>query len=350
MEEQMKVAVFTDVRKVEIKEVAKPRPQKGEVLIKVRACAICTWEQRIFAGGSHIPLPYVGGHEVAGTIEELGEGVDAKRWHVGMKVAPRLFYSCNECHQCRVGEQNLCEASEEGKEDYGVPFPGIGGLSEYLRLKTTSLFALSDKISFEQAALSEPLACVIHSIERARIELGNDVVIIGAGIMGLLHLQLAKRQGAYVIISEPSEERRTLARNLGADEVIDPLAEDPIKRVKDLTEGRGADVVIDAIAVSSAADQAIQMAGPMGRVVFYSSIHPDNPITISPNMIHHTEITITGSVSPDITDFLRSTTLLSKGMLEVSPLISDVVPLSRVQEAFEESLNPKNYRIVVKFD
>lgn len=350
MEEHMKVAVFTDVRKVELKEVARPEPRKGEVLVKVRACAICTWEQRIFSGVSRMPFPFVGGHEVAGTIEKLGEGVDSRKWPVGTKVAPRLFYSCGECHYCRVGEQNLCEASEEGKEDYGVPFPGIGGLSEYLILKTGCLFKLSDSLPFEQGALSEPLACVVHSIERAGIELGNNVVIIGAGIMGLLHLQLARKRGAYVIVSEPSEERRALARKLGADVVINPLEEDPVRRVKDLTEGRGADVVIDAVAVSAAAEQAIQMAAAMGKVIFYSSIHPDNPISISPNMVHHTEITITGSVSPDIRDFLCSTTLLSRGMMEMTPLITDIVPLSRVQEAFEESLNPKNYRIVVKFD
>lgn len=349
MGEQMKVAVFTDVRKVELREVARPQPRKGEVLVKVHACAICTWEQRIFSGVTHMPLPFVGGHEVAGTIEQLGEGVDPKKWRIGQKVAPRLFYSCNECYYCRRGEQNLCEASEEGKEDYGVPFPGIGGLSEYLILKTNCLFKLSDSLPFEQGALSEPLACVTHSVERAGIELGNDVVIIGAGIMGLLHLQLARKRGGFVIVSEPTEERRALASRLGADVVIDPTHEDPVQRVKELTGGRGADVVFDTVAVSAAADQAIQMAGPMGKVIFYSSIHPDKPISISPNMMHHTELTITGSVSPSVRDFLRSTTLLSKGMMEVTPLITDIVPLDRVQQAFEESLDPKNYRIVVKF-
>ncbi len=310
MGEQMKVAVFTDVRKVELREVARPQPRKGEVLVKVHACAICTWEQRIFSGVTHMPLPFVGGHEVAGTIEQLGEGVDPKKWRIGQKVAPRL---------------------------------------EYLILKTNCLFKLSDSLPFEQGALSEPLACVTHSVERAGIELGNDVVIIGAGIMGLLHLQLARKRGGFVIVSEPTEERRALASRLGADVVIDPTHEDPVQRVKELTGGRGADVVFDTVAVSAAADQAIQMAGPMGKVIFYSSIHPDKPISISPNMMHHTELTITGSVSPSVRDFLRSTTLLSKGMMEVTPLITDIVPLDRVQQAFEESLDPKNYRIVVKF-
>jgi len=351
MEEQMKVAVFTDVGKIEVREVKKPKPRKGEVLIRVKACAICTWEQRIFTGDNHVPFPFVGGHEISGVVEELGEEVDSNRWQRGMRVAPRVLPGCGECYYCRVGEHNLCEKiGGDWKEDYGIPFLGLGGLSEFLIIRSSSVYPLSADTSFEHGTLSEPVACVVHSIERARIELGNDVVIIGAGIMGLLHVQLAKRQGAYVIVSEPSEERRALARKLGADEVIDPLAEDPIKKVKDLTEGRGADVVIDAIALSSAAEQAIQMAGKMGKVIFYSSIHPDKPIAISPNMIHNTEITITGSVSPNVTDFLRATTLLSKGMLEVSPLISDVVPLSRIEEAFKESMNPKNYRIVVKFD
>jgi L-iditol 2-dehydrogenase len=350
MSEKMKIAAFTDVGKVEIKEVEKPIPRKGEVLVKVKACAICTWEQRIFKGISSVPFPFVGGHEISGVIEELGEGVDTKRWHVGMKVAPRVLYSCNECYYCRLGEHNLCEDIGKGKEDYGLPLPGPGGLSEYLTIKTTSLFKLSQEVPFEYGALSEPLACVIHSIERAKIEIGNDVVIIGAGIMGLMHLQLAKKKGAYVIVSEPNENRRVLAKRLGADEVIDASKEDPIEKVKGITEGRGADVVIDTVIFSSVAQQAVQMVGKMGRVIFYSSIHPDNPITVSPNMIHNTEITLTGSVSPNITDFLKSTTLLSKGMIEVSPLISDVIPFNMIQKAFEESIKPENYRIVVKFD
>lgn len=343
----MKAAVFTDVGKVEIKEIEKPVPQKGEVLVKVKACALCTWEQRIFKGISHVSFPFIGGHEVAGEIEKIGEAVNKERWKIGQKVALRLLTSCGECYYCRIGAHNLCEMIGK-KEESGLPYPGPGGLSEYLVVSPTKLFKLANDIPFEIGALSEPLACVIHSVERANIELGDDVVIIGAGVMGLFHVMIAKIRGARVIVSEINSERQKLAKQLGADEIINPLGKDPVEEVKKLTGGRGADVVINTTPVSKVAETAVQIAGKRGRVIFYSSQHPDYPIQISPDWVHNSEIVITGSVSPGITDFYRATKLLSSKIVKPQPLISEIVPFEKIEEAFKKAIDPQNYRIVVQ--
>jgi len=345
----MRAAVFTGAERIEIKEMEKPVPKKGEILVKVKACALCTWEQRIYKGISRVPFPFIGGHEVSGIVEELGEGVDENRWKRGQKVALRLLAACGECYYCRIGEHNLCEMIGK-KEQNGLPFPGPGGLSEYLTVSSTKLFKLADDLSLEVGSLSEPLACVIHSIERANIEIGNDVVIIGAGVMGLLHVMVAKKRAARVIVSETNEERRKLASELGADEVFDPSEEDPIEKVKKLTDGRGAEVVINTTAVSDVAQMAIQMAGKTGRIIFYSSQHPDNPINVSPDWIHNSEITITGSVSPSLSDFQKATKLLSSKIIKPESLISEVITFDRIQEAFQKAVDPKSYRIVVKLN
>lgn len=346
--EVMKAAVFTNVGKIEIKEIEKPVPQKGEVLVRIKACALCTWEQRIFKGVSRVPFPYIGGHEISGVIEEIGENVDEQRWKVGQKVAIRILRSCGECHYCRTGANNLCEMIGKEGEELRLPYPGLGGLSEYLVVPPTKLFKLANDIPFEIGALSEPLACVIHSVERANIELGDDVVIIGAGVMGLLHVMIAKIRGARVIVSEINAERQKLAKQLGADEIINPLEKDPVEEVKKLTEGRGADVVINTTPVSKVAETTVQIAGKRGRVIFYSSQHPDYPIQISPDWIHRSEIVITGSVSPDITDFYRATKLLSSKIVNPQLLISEIVPFEKIEEAFRKATDPQNYRIVVQ--
>ncbi len=346
---KMRVAVFKDKGQVEIQEVEKPVPSKGEILVKIEACALCTWEQRIFKGISHVPFPFIGGHEVSGTIAEIGEEVNNERWKVGQKVAVRLLENCYECYYCRKGEHNLCEMIGKQKNQRDK-FAGPRGLSEYLSISSDKLFKLDNSLDFEVGALTEPLACVIHSVERAEIEIGDDVLIIGAGVMGLFHTMMCKKRAARVIVSEVDDKRRDLAKVLGADEVFNPVEENSIEKIKQLTEGRGADIVINTTAISKVAQEAIQLVGKMGKVVFYSSQHPDNPINISPDRIHNDEITITGTVSPSISDFQKSAKLLSTKIISPEPLISKVIPFENVQKAFEEAINPENFRVIVKIN
>lgn len=346
MGEKMKVGVITAPYKTEVMQVNKPVPGKNEVLVKIRACALCTWEQRVFVGEKKVSFPYLGGHEIIGEIAELGEGVN-KRWKINDKVAIRTLAHCGECYYCQQGEDNLCE--ETGKLPPPIPeVDGIGGLSEYLIATPNQLFKYDTSIKDEVGVFAEPLACVIHSIERAHLKLGQDVVIIGAGVMGLLHLAVAKKMGTRVIVCEVDEKRRKLALELGADYVINPVKEDMVSVVKSLTCGRGADAVFHTTAIASVAESAIKLAGKMGIVIMYGSFHPDKDISVNPNWIHNTEVVITGTVSPSTEDFLKSSRLLNYGIIDPMLLVQASFDIKDIQKAFELAVDPKTYRVVIK--
>lgn len=347
MNNKMKVAAITDKEKVEILDVRKPTPGKGEVLVKIKANAICTWEQRTFNGVVGRPLPFVGGHEMSGYIEAIGENVDEGDYPIGQKVSIRAVYACGACDYCRKGKEDLCLNMTKEIEEPHKEIWGPGGLGEYLVAPTKDIYKLPADLPYEYGAFTEPLACVVNSVEKGKVELADDVLIIGAGIMGLLHTMVCKLRGARVIVSELDEERRRLAREVGADFTLDPSEEGFDEKVKELTGGAGADAVFNTTAIAEVAKQAINLAAPAGRVIMYSSIHPDKPISVSPNWIHNTQVQITGTVNPSIKSFQTSAKLLSRGIIVPDKLITNKYPLERTQEAFEESIKPETYRILV---
>lgn len=337
-----KVGILTDTKKIEVREVEKRQPDKKQVLVKIASCAICTLEQRFYTGVMN-RYPFAGGHEAAGIVEAVGECV--KSVAVGDKVSIRLLTSCGECHYCRNGHENQCVVSFIAETHQGIPGPG--GLAEYMLVDAKNIYKMADDINLDYAALSEPVACCVHSIQNGNVQLGDDVVVIGVGIMGALHIQLAKLRGARVIACEVDDARLEVATKMGADIVINSKNTDVVAKVKELTEGRGADVVFCTVAIPAIGDQAVQMTGKVGKTVFYSSFHPDKPIEISPNKIHSTEQIITGSVNPQTKDFLIATRLLSGGMIDVSDLISACIPFSNLEEAFDKAVDPSTYRIIV---
>ncbi len=346
--ETMKAGAILEVKEAKMVEIEKPVPGKGEVLIRIRACALCTFEQRAFSGVKQFPMPYLGGHEVAGEIAEVGEGVLAK-WSVGKKVAVRTITRCGQCDFCHMGEDTMC--TEIGKAGRQVKeMEGIGGLAEYFLVKPDMLFPLHEELPYEIGALAEPLACVIHSIDQAEIDLGDTVVVIGAGIMGLLHLQLALLKGARVLVVEVDEARRKMAMDLGASQTLDPMATDMVSFVKDFTDGSGAEVVICTPAISKLAEDSVQMVTKMGRVVLYGSFHPDTPLSLSPNQIHYSQIRLTGAVNPGSKDFLRATKMINAGIIDVGHYVDTTFPLAEIQEAYESAIKPGRFRVVVTMD
>ena len=336
------VKVISDVKEISNYELELKEPVGNQVLVKVDTCAICTLEQRVY-GGVMKRYPFAGGHEVAGTVEAIGEEVKSVK--VGDKVALRLLTSCGECYYCRSGNENQCVVSFKASIHEGLNGPG--GLAEYMTIDARNVYKMADDVDMNHAALAEPLACCIHSINNANIQLGEDVVVVGVGIMGAFHIQLAKLKGARVIACEVDEARLEIAKQLGADVVINSKNEDPVERVKQLTEGRGADAVFCTVAISKIANESIEMTGKLGRVVMYSSFHPDLPVELSVNKVHYSEMVITGSVNPKNVDFLVATKLISNKLIDVSLLISDVIGIENVESAFEKALDPASYRIIV---
>lgn len=338
-----KVSVLTDKGKIEIRDQEKKQPVKKQVLVKIDSCAICTLEQRFYTGVMN-RYPFAGGHEAAGIVEAVGE--DVKSVAPGDKVTVRLLTSCGECYYCRNGHENQCVVSFIATTHEGVSGPG--GLSQYMIADAKNIYKVADDINLEYAALTEPVACCVHSIQKGNVQLGDDVVVIGVGIMGALHIQLAKLRGARVIACEVDEERLKMAKKMGADITINSKNEDAIARVMELTQGRGADIVFCTVAIAAIADDAVKMTGKVGKTIFYSSFHPDKPIEISPNKIHSTEQIITGSVNPQTKDFLIASRLLSANIVDVSELISARIPFEQMDEAFQKAIDPSTYRIIVK--
>lgn len=338
-----KVSVLEDVNKIGTREVEKKEPGDKQVLIKVDSCAICTLEQRVYNGVMK-RYPFAGGHEAAGVVEAVGGKVKGVK--PGDKVAVRLLNSCGECYYCRNGHENQCVVSFIAETQECAMGPG--GLAEYMMVNAEDVYKMADDIDLAHASLTEPVACCVHSIENGKIELGDDVVVIGIGIMGALHIQLAKLKGARVIACELDEKRLEIAKKMGADILINSGETDPVQAVKDLTDGRGADAVFCTVPVADLAKQAVDMTGKLGRTIFYTSFHPDKPIEISPNKVHSSEQIITGTVNPQKKDFLIATRLLSFNLIDVSELISDRVPLAEIDRAFEEAVLPTTYRIVVQ--
>ena len=343
MSGKYRVAVITGEKKIDIIERDLKEPVGNQVLIKVDSCAICTLEQRMYSGILK-RYPFAGGHEAAGTVVAVGDQV--KSLKAGDKVSTRLLNTCGECYYCRTGHENQCVVSF--KADIHEGFGGPGGFAEYMILESKALFKMADDLDLAHAALSEPLACCVHSIENAKIELGNDVVVIGNGIMGAFHIQLAKLKGARVIVCEVDEDRLNLAKKMGADITINSKETDAVQKVKELTDGRGADVVFCTAALPQLADDAIKMTGKFGRVVMYSSFPANKPVELDVNAVHATEINITGALNSNKSEFLAATRLLSYKMVDPSLLITETVPLDKIEYAFERAIDPKTYRILVK--
>ena len=343
----IKSVAFKDTRQVELVIRETPDLRPDEVLVKVHAVALCTMEQRLFRGEMKLPFLATGGHEVAGEVVDFGAAVNKKKWAVGDRVAVRLLFNCGECYYCRTGHTNMCEKSKSRPvRENLLPGPG-GGLADYVIVNASALFKIPDTLTYEEACLTEPLACVVHSVNRANIQLAEDVVVIGGGIMGQYHVMLAKCKGARVILSEVDPVRGELAKKLGADIVFNPMEVDPVEFVKSVTEGRGADVVFNTTAIPSVVPQAIGMTGKAGRMIQYSSMHPDAPTPVSPQMLHGNEVVLTGSISPDGNDFFVANRLLSSGIIDCKSMIARTFPLEQAQEAFEAAIVPGTFRVII---
>lgn len=343
----MKVIAVTGERRTEVVQAPLPEPLPGEVLIKIDTCLICTWEQRIYTGNGGTPIPFVPGHEASGTIARVPEGT-VTSFREGDRVVFKTLNHCGHCSYCYQGHTNQCTGTAK-KQRFGE-MAGSGGMASFIALDVSKVFPVDPSLDPVHAAFAEPVACCVHSIERAELNLGDSVVVIGAGIMGQLHAILARLRGCRVIVIEPDPIRRGLALKLGAHEGIDPAAGDPVQAVLDLTGGEGVEAVFSTVTRSAVAASAVGMVRKMGTIVLYGSFHPNEPVSLDPNAVHYREYVITGSYSPSTRDFFRAVRLLSLRLVDPSPFISETWSMDRSREAFEASLRPDTYRVAIRID
>ncbi len=346
----MKAIVLNQPKDFSIKEIDQPEIKNDEVLIRIKASGICTNDVRDFNGDCNYSYPRIGGHEYCGVIEKMGSDVNRSRFKEGQKVVQYIIDDCKECYYCKHGDENICEEHPNSKIFHNPDgLSGYGGFAEYVTAKAEDLFVYPEETSFEKMAFTEPLACVVNSIERTTIKFGDDVVVIGGGTMGLLHVLLAKMKGARVILSEPLAERREKALSLGCDDVVDPMADDVVEAVRKLTEGRGALVVFNTTAIPAIAEQAVNMTAPTGTVVMFSSIHPNKPVPVDMGAVHSFQKTITGAVSPTISSFHQAVQLIGKGLIDPTVFTEAIIDYQNFGEAIALASKPDTYKVILKF-
>lgn len=344
----MKTAVFYDVKNVVIEETPLPEVPQDKILMKIDTCAICTWEQRVYTGVKKVVFPFIGGHEIAGEIVQVGETV-AGDWQAGDKIVFGTNLACGHCYYCRIGEEQNCLNFDHSKQQLGLPHKGMGGLSEYLLVDPANIFSYQN-VRPEEASLTEPLSCVLHSVETAAVDFGDYVLIIGAGIMGLLHLQLAQKRGAIVIVSDSNEERLKLAEEFGAVHVVNPIKENLTEKVLMYTENLGAQIIFNTIPTAQLIPELVENLSNTGTMILYSSYYPDEPVGIKFDSIHKTGQQIKGTANSNKRDFIRAARLISHGIIDVKPFVTKCYPLSQIETAFEEAVNTKAFRIVIDFE
>ncbi|MCR1898274.1 alcohol dehydrogenase catalytic domain-containing protein [Irregularibacter muris] len=344
----MKTAVFHGVKKLVIEDAPYPEVPENKILIRVEACALCTWEQRVYTGVKEVDFPFIGGHEIAGKIVDIGDKVDKRAWAIGDKVVHGTFGSCGNCYHCKTGNEQNCLHFDHSKHLEGLPYKGMGGLTQYMLADPKHLFKYKN-ISPEEAALTEPLSAVIHSVETADIQFGDTVVVIGCGIMGQLHINLALKRGAIVIASDMNEERTALAKKLGAHYTINPSKEELKKVVMKVTDGIGAQAVFNTTPIDSVVQEGIDALGNTAKLVLYSSFYPDNPVAFSPDTLHKKATQILGTANSNSKDFMKATKMMSEGIVDVKPFISEVYDLKDIVKAFDSSIKGDKYRVVIRF-
>jgi len=337
---QMMAARLYGVGDLRVEEVDRPvLSADDEVLIRIHACGICPSDVRPYTGlrPPNRPMPYTPGHEWAGEIVDAGDVVEG--FAVGDRVVPSWRVVCGRCYYCARGIHNFCENLERG----GVR----GGFAEYGVAPARTLLKIPEEVSYQEASFCEPVACCINGSLDSGIRFGDNCVVIGAGPIGLIHLQLGKHSGARVYVSDLIPRRLEKAEELGADALILASQGDPVQRGKELTGGRGADVVIVAVGAPRALEQALELVGICGTVNFFAGTYPPTTLEIDPNLIHYKQIRLTGS--HDYTPFHFETALrfIESGTVRVTPLISHELPLARVKEGFDIVAGRKGLKVMI---
>ena len=327
----MESVVIKKPKEILVMEKEIPEPGPGEVLIKVLASGICGTDVHIYLGEYLGDYPVIPGHEFSGLVTVAGSQVT--RFKVGDRVAVEPNIACDNCVHCLNNRQNFCL----NWQAIGVTLPG--GMEEYVTAPEKAVFGIGD-LPFEQAAFMEPLSCVVHGVERARIDLGDKVAILGAGPIGDLILQMARLQGAaHITMLENNPGRAELARQLGADQVVN--------RLEDL-QLNTYDVVIDATGVIAVMNRAIDFTRHGGTVLLFGVPPSGKNIEMEAFKIFRKGLTLLSSYT-SVRNSFQAVGLLQTGQVQVEPLISHRLPLKELPRALEmiENHDPAVKKVII---
>jgi L-iditol 2-dehydrogenase len=332
----VKVVRFHAPGDVRVETAVEPSAGPGDVTIRVRNCSTCGTDVKILRfGHHHIVPPRVMGHEIAGEIVEVGAEVTG--WAVGDPVQVIAAIPCGACHECLRGRMTVCPNQESMGYHYD------GGFAERMVvpakvLAVAGLHRIPDGLGFDEASVAEPLACVLNGQELAHIGPGDDIVVIGSGPIGCLHVRLARARGAArVVLVDVNADRLEMAAALVApDATIDASHQDVVDEVLKLTDGRGADAVITAAASGRAQEQAVRMAARQGRISFFGGLPKDDPIiALDANLVHYRELTIVGANGSAPSHNAEALRLIAARVVPVADLITHRLGLDDALAAFD---------------
>jgi len=327
----------------ELVEVDVPKPKEGEVLIKVLATSICGTDLHIYEWNewaqSRIKPPQIMGHEVAGEVVEVGQGVHNLK--IGDYISAETHIVCGECYQCRTGNYHVCQNTKI----FGVDSDGV--FAEYAIVPAQNAWKNPKNIPPEYATLQEPLGNAVDTVLAGPVA-SKTVLITGAGPLGLLGITVAKASGAsLVIVSEPSEFRRNLAKKVGADVVINPMEEDVVREVKDLTNGNGVDVFLEFSGAPRALEQGLQAVTPAGRVSLLGLFPKEVTFDIN-NLVIFKALEVHGITGRHLWQtWYTVSNLLKSGKLNLDPVITHKYKgFDKFEEAFELMRAGKTGKVV----
>jgi L-iditol 2-dehydrogenase len=328
----MKTATWRGGARFTVDDVPDPAPGPGQALVAVHAAGICGTDVHATQGLFPWTPPLVMGHEYTGVVQDVGRGVSKRL--IGRAVACEPSYGCGRCPECKEERVSQCPRCTR-----------VGGFAERVALPVANLHPLPRGLDPVTAAMTEPASCCLAGLEQFRMPKGATVLVIGGGIMGLLTMVLAKRRGARrLILSDPIEERRTMATRVGASVVVDPATGNLRERVLALTGGRGADIVCEAVGKPALVAEALAMVRPNGVLQLVGVNPKGSHLPLDLFDVHYREISIHGAFGRG-RSFRRALALMPK--LGVKPLITARFPLARIEDAFAHATAGRGVKTII---
>lgn len=338
----MKASRFLGNKTFAVTDLPTPHAGPGELVLRNQVCGVCGTDVHIYhgePGSADVNPPVVLGHEYSGEVVEVGEGVTGFAVGDHVTVDPNIY--CGHCAYCQNGKKQLCPSME------AIGVTRDGGFAQYSRIPASQAFKLEPTVPWEAAAMAEPLACCLHGIDLAGIQVGDKVCVVGGGAIGLLMVQLAKLSGAsQIVLSEPNEKRRQVGLQLGANAALDPTRPDSQEAFAQVLDG-GANVVIECVGNVPAVKSAFQFAGKGATVLLFSVPKVDATFDLPLFDVYKKELTIKGSfVNPDT--HARAVALINSGKVDFGPIITHRFPLDQLPEAIAMQMSDASIKVVVE--
>ena len=337
----MQQVILIEPGKIELKDVPAPAPSEGEVVVKVNTALTCGTDLKAYVRGHKlIPMPGPFGHEYSGTIAKSGKAVS--NFKEGDRVMGVHSAPCMECRYCKKGLYNICEKIMEKK--------ALGAFAEYLLLPAhvvqQNLFHKPESLSFEEAALLEPLSCIVHPYGKLRLDETETALVIGAGPIGLMHIAYMKMKGIKVIVSDFFDDRLLSASKIGAYRTTVP--HDVEEVIKETTNNFGVDLVIECTGQQGVWEKALNYVRRGGTIVLFGGCPAGTNVTYNTHRLHYDELTLTGSFHFTPEDVRTAYQALTEKIVDLSLLISGEFPLEDMEKAFSLLREGKGIKYALK--